>query len=314
MLRDGTPDVDVVFVNLVVHDGCLAHRSSVPVNAYCCPVSVIYAVLSTFSIALSDFFASGITKRQRANEVTSAVLFAGVVVMAPTAVFWTGNPTTADLVHGALAGAANGVGLLLLFVAYSRGSLRSAAPTAAVVMSGVPVLWDIFVSGTSPSTITSIGLTLGVVAIALSSYERGEPDNGSAGLFIAGLAGVVFGILLILLSYIGDDAGGSPLLLQRVVAFFIAISVARATGPRIFPSDRSAFITSFGAGIFGIAAVVLFVLALKGGSLAVVSVVGSQYAAVAVLLGVAIRGQRMWWWQALGLGGSSLAVALIAIG
>ena len=275
---------------------------------------MIYAVLSTFSIALSDFFASGITKRQRANEVTSAVLFAGVVVMVPTAVFWSGNPTTADLVHGALAGAANGVGLLLLFVAYSRGSLRSAAPTAAVVMSGVPVLWDIFVSGTSPSTITSIGLTLGVVAIALSSYERGEPDNGSAGLFIAGLAGAVFGILLILLSYIGDDAGGSPLLLQRVVAFLIAISVARATGPRIFPSERSAFITSFGAGIFGIVAVVLFVLALKGGSLAVVSVVGSQYAAVAVLLGVALRGQRMWWWQALGLGGSSLAVALIAIG
>ena len=271
-------------------------------------------MLSTFSIGLSDFFASGVTKRERANEVTSTVLLAGVVVMAPAAVFWSGNPTTSDLVHGALAGAANGVGILLLFVAYSRGSLRSAAPTAAVAMSCVPVVWDILVLGASPSTVTSIGLTLGVIAIALSSYERGEPDSGSAGLFIAGLAGAVFGILLILLSYIGDDAGGSPLLLQRVVAFLVAISVARATGPRIFPSERSAFITSFGAGIFAIAAVVLFVLALRGGSLAVVSVAGSQYAAVAVLLGVAIRGQRMWWWQALGLGGSSLAVALIAIG
>jgi len=277
-------------------------------------VSVIYAVLSTFSIALSDFFASAVTKRERANEVTSTVLFAGVVVMAVAAVFWSGNPTTSDLVHGALAGAANGVGILLLFIAYSRGSLRSTAPTAAVVMSGVPVLWDVLVSGTSPSTVTSIGLSLGVVAIALSSYERGDPDNGSAGLFVAALAGVVFGILLILLSYIGDDAGGSPLLLQRVVAFLIAISVTRATGPRIFPSDPSAFITSFVAGIFGIAALILFLLALRGGSLAVVSVVSSQYAAVAVLLGVAIRGQRMWWWQALGLGGSSLAVALIAIG
>ncbi len=277
-------------------------------------MSVIYAVLSTFSIGLSDFFASAVTKRVRATEVTSTVLLAGVVVMGVAAVFWSGNPTTSDLVHGTLAGVANGVGILLLFVAYSRGSLRSTAPTAAVVMAGVPVLWDILVSGASPSTVTSIGLSLGVIAIALSSYERGNPDNGSAGLFIAGLAGVVFGILLILLSYIGDDAGGSPLLVQRVVAFLIAISVARATGPRIFPSERSAFITSFGAGIFAIAAVVLFVLALRGGSLAVVSVAGSQYAAVAVLLGVAIRGQRMWWWQAVGLGGSSLAVALIAIG
>ena len=52
----------------------------------------------------------------------------------------------------------------------------------------------------------------------------------------------------------------------------------------------------------------------REGSLAVASVVSSQYAAVAVLLGVLVRGQRMWWWQGLGLGGSSIAVALIAIG
>lgn len=283
-------------------------------NAYCPLMSVIYAVLSTFSIGLSDFFASDVTKKARASEVTSTVLLAGVVAMAVAAVFWSANPTTSDLVNGALAGAANGVGILLLFVAYSRGSLRSAAPTAAVVMSGVPVLWDVLVLGTSPSTITSVGLMLGVIAIALSSYERENSDNGSASLLIASLAGVVLGILLILLSYIGHDAGASPLLIQRIVAFLVAISVARATGPRIFPSERSAFIVSFVAGIFGIAAVVLFVLALREGSLAVVSVAGSQYAAVAVLLGVAIRGQRMWWWQALGLGGSSLAVALIAIG
>ena len=277
-------------------------------------MSVIYAVLSTFSIGLSDFLASGVTKRRRPNEVTSTVLLAGVVVMAVAAVFWSGNPTISDLVYGAFAGVANGAGILLLYVAYSRGSLRSTAPAAAVVMSSVPVMWDVFVSGTSPSTVTSIGLSLGVVAIALSSYERGDPDSGLVGLFTAVLAGVVFGILLILLSYIGNDAGGSPLLLQRVMAFLIAISVTRATGPRIFPRERSDFTVSFGAGLFAIAAVVLFVLALREGSLAVASVVGSQYAAVAVILGVVVRGQRMWWWQGLGLSGSSLAVALIVIG
>ena len=108
-------------------------------------MSLIYALLSTFSIGLSDFFASDVIKRVRSYEVTSTVMLAGVVVMAVAAVFWSGNPTTSDLVHGTLAGAANGVGLLLLFVAYSRGSLRSAAPTAAVVMSGVQVLRDILI-------------------------------------------------------------------------------------------------------------------------------------------------------------------------
>ncbi len=68
-------------------------------------------------------------------------------------------------------------------------------------------------------------------------------------------------------------------------------------------------------GIFATSAIVLFVLALQaGGSLAVVSVIGSQYAAVAVLLGVLFGGQTMRWWQGLGLIGASLAVALIAVG
>ena len=278
-------------------------------------MSVIYAVLTSFSIALSDFFASSITKRTSPNEVTSATLLAGVVVMAVAVVFWSGDPTTSDLLYGAFAGAANGVGILLYFVAFSRGSLRSTAPTAAVVMSGIPVLWDVLVLGASLSAVTSIGLSIGVVAIALSSYGGGNPDSGPAGVVTAVLAGVVFGTLLILLSYIGDDAGGSPLLLQRVVAFLIAISVTRATGPRIFPSKRTDFIVSFfGVGLFAIAAIILFVLALREGNLAVASVVGSQYAAVAVILGVVVRGQRMRWWQGLGLSGSSLAVALIVIG
>ena len=196
---------------------------------------MIYAVLSTFAIGLSDFFASDVTKREKANEVTSAVLFAGVVVTAVTALFWSGSPTSRDLIYGALAGAANGVGILLLFAAYSRGSLRSAAPAAAVEMSGIPVVWDVLGLSASPSTITSIGLTLGVIAIALSSYEPGDPAGGSTGLLMASLAGIVFGTMLILLSYIGADAGGSPLLLQRVVAFLVAISVTCTTGPRIFP-------------------------------------------------------------------------------
>lgn len=277
-------------------------------------MSVIYAVLTSLSIALGDFFASGVTKRTRANEVTSAMFLAGVVAMAVTAVFWSGDPTTSDMAYGAVAGAANGVGLLLYFVAFSRGSLRTTAPTAAVVMSGVPVLWDVFVLGASLSTVTLIGIVLGVVSIALSLYERGDQGNGFAGLFTAVLAGVAFGILLILFSYIGENAGGTPLLLQRVVAFLVAISVTRATGPRIFPRERTDFIISFGVGLLGIAALILFVLALREGSLAVASVVGSQYAAVAVILGVLVRGQRMFWWQGLGLSGSSLAVALIALG
>ena len=278
-------------------------------------MTVGFAILSTICIGLGEFFASGVTGRARSTEVTAAMFLSGVLGLLIIVPFWPGDPSSRDLAFGALAGLANGVGILLLYLAYSRGSLRSAAPAAAVVMSGIPVGWDVLISGASPSTITGIGLAIGVTAIALSSYEGGgDAADDRSSVPIAMLAGAVFGILLILLAEVSDDGGGTPILVQRIVALSLTIVVARATGPRVLPAIRRDLAVSLGVGVFATAAIVLFVLALEGGSLSVTSVIGSQYAAVAVLLGVVFRGQRMWWWQAVGLAGASASVALVAIG
>lgn len=278
-------------------------------------MAVLLAVLATVSIGIAEFVAAGATKRTRSNEVTASMFASGVILTVILALAWPGDPSNRDLVFGFLAGLANGTAILLIYAAYSRGSLRSAAPAAAVVMSAVPVIWDVVVAGSQPSTLTWTGIVLGVVAIGLTSYQPGNPDEDRLSLPIAIAAGVVFGALLIFLGEIEDGAGGSPMLVQRVVGFTIAAAVARATGPRIFPADRSDRRTSLAVGLFATAALVLIILALQvGGSLAVVSVISSQYAAVAVLLGVVLRGQRMWWWQTVGLVAASVAVAAITIG
>lgn len=278
-------------------------------------MAILLAMLSTLSIGTGEFLASGVTKRTRANEVTSAMFASGMVMTAIIAVLWPGEPAGRDLAFGALAGVANGAGILLLYLAYSRGSLRSAAPAAAIVMSSVPISWDVIVSGTNPSVVSWCGIVLGVLAIGLSSYETGDAEQDRFGVPLAVLAGAVFGILLILLGEIGNSSGGTPIFVQRLVGFLVAVTVTRATGQRIFPADRAVRSMSFFVGLFATSAVVLFVLALQAdGSLSMVSVIGSQYAAVAVLLGVLLRGQRMAWWQTVGLVLASLAVALIAIG
>jgi drug/metabolite transporter (DMT)-like permease len=278
-------------------------------------MAVLLAVLSTVSIGVGEFLASDVTKRTRAHEVTSSMFLSGVMMTAALALIWPGAPTGSDLLWGGFAGAANGTAILLLYVAYSRGSLRSAAPTAAVVMSSVPIAWDVLVSGTNPSPVTWAGIALGVIAIALTTYEPAEGSDDRRSVAIAIAAGVIFGGMLILLGEIDEDAGGQPVLIQRLVGFVVAASVTRATGPRILPEDRAVRVMSFVVGLFATGAIVLFVLALQaGGSLAVVSIIASQYAAVAVLLGVALRGHTMTWWQMLGVAGTSLAVALITIG
>lgn len=278
-------------------------------------MSVLWAVLSTFSIGLGEFFAGDLTTRARSQEVTSTMFLAGFVSMIAVAAVWRGEPTGLDFAYGGLAGAANGAGILLVYLSYSKSSLRVAAPTAAVVMSAVPVFWDVVISGNSPSQLTSIGLVLGLVSIGLSSYSPGSDPVAASGVRLAILGGIVFGVLLILISYISDGAGGSPILLQRTVAFVVAVMVTKTSGPRLFPAVRRDFWLSILVGLFATAAMVMFFLALQSdGSLAVVSVVGSQFAAVAVVLGLIFRNERLWWWQGIGLVGASVAVALISVG
>lgn len=277
-------------------------------------MAILLAILCTLSIGTGEHLAAGATKSTRSHEITSGMFASGALLTGALALAWPGDPTTHDLVFGALAGVANGVGILLLYLAYSRGSLRSAAPTAGVVMSAVPVLWNLTV-GSVPGLLVWVGIGLGLTAIGFTSYQ---PDGGEDDQFTANLAivaGVVFGILLILLGEIGNDAGGSPLFVQRTVGLVVAVSVTRLTGPRILPATWADRRASFIVGLFATGALIFFVLAIQaGGSLAVVSVMGSQYPAVAVLLGVMLHRQPLRWWQAVGLAMASLAVALIAIG
>ena len=281
-------------------------------------MAILLAVFSTIVISLGELIAEEETKRARSEEVTSAMFTSGFVMAGIAALWWRGSPTLGDLVLGGLAGVMNGVGILFLYAAYSRGSLRSAAPAAAVVMTSIPVLWDVVAGSASPSTLAWTGIVIGIAAIALSSYQPRASASSEAtdrGLWPAILAGCAFGVLFIFLAQISNDAGGAPIVMQRLVGLIVAVLVTRATGPCIYPADPRVRRMSWVVGLFATAAVILIFLALQlGGSLATVSVIASQYAAVAVLLGVVFRGQRLWWWQAVGLAGASVAVGLITLG
>ena len=67
------------------------------------------------------------------------------------------------------------------------------------------------------------------------------------------------------------------------------------------------------AGVFDMGANVLYLFAVRGGMLSVVSVVSSMYPASTVALAFAFDRERLTRWQAVGLGAAGLALVLVSL-
>ena len=92
-------------------------------------------------------------------------------------------------------------------------------------------------------------------------------------------------------------------------------SLSAAIRDRAATSPRGATLAwSVATGAIGICALASMQLALRDGDSGVVSVAASQFGTAAVILSVAFNGERMRWWQALGVAATALGVALLSLG
>jgi drug/metabolite transporter (DMT)-like permease len=165
-------------------------------------------------------------------------------------------------------------------------------------------------TGRSPGTLALVGAALAVVAVGLVSAGagRGGPVSGRI-LTTALLAGVLFGLFFVGIKEASPAAGMWPLVAGRVagLAAGAALLVRRRSPLRLAPvALRWALV----AGVFDVAANVLYLLAARGGLLSVVGPIASLYPASTVMLALMIDRERVRAAQVAGLG---LAVAALAL-
>ncbi|HET6764212.1 MAG TPA: DMT family transporter, partial [Longimicrobiaceae bacterium] len=156
------------------------------------------------------------------------------------------------------------------------------------------------------------------VAIILISREPGPADGGtrpgiSRGVWIALAAGIVIGVFYVCLSRTGTRAGLWPLLAARVVSvsFFALSGLVRRES---LNPGRSAWSVIVGAGVLDMLANVLYLLAVRGGMLSVVTTLASLYPAFTVLLAAVVLREKVRPAQFAGLALAGVAVALITAG
>lgn len=276
-------------------------------------MGVLLGIAAGILLGVSDFMANRASRTissasvSRTNLAVSGLIAPLLLFVKP--VEWT----LRDVVLATISGITLSGGLIMLYRGYTVARMGIVAPTASVLLAAVPVLYDL-IKGNTPSKVAASGMILGLLALVLTTYQRGGMGSVKIGVVLGVGAGLLFGVAFTLTSQTSDAAGLSPVLIQRISGLLFLIVLQRFDKAPILALRVPARRWAIGSGLAGGVALGSLKLGYIKGAAGPVSVAASQFAAVAVVLSVLFNKERMRPWQAIGVAAGGVGVALMALG
>ena len=275
-------------------------------------MSAIHGAITSVAIGLSDHINRGVVERTPIQGVLTLVFGGGLLAALAAGFAVGGEPSLLDLGLGALSGLVAAAALVALYEGYRVASAGVVGPPAATLSVVVPVAYDL-VGGRLPSALTSAGIIIGAMSVILLSFNPRFEGRRALGLAMAAVSGLLYGTMFIVIDMFDPLAGYWPVVVQRMVAMCCFVVPAMVAGRPAMPPRGLRWQAMLG-GLIGGLGLLSFAYGVREGDLAPVAVAATQYAAVTVFLAFCFRGERLRWWQTIGLCGSSIAVALVIAG
>jgi drug/metabolite transporter (DMT)-like permease len=264
-------------------------RRAPPLNA----AAASLALASALAWGTADFWGGLLSRRLPALAVTVVSQLAGfaAVLVALAAVGGALEGRSFEL--GLLAGLGGGAGLAAYYRALALGTMSIVSPLAAC---GALVPFAISIAtGERPSALGLAGAALalvGAVAVSLPERRSQVPERARAVVLAAGAA-LALGLFTYFLGLGSRDGSAlSTLVGARVgsLAVLSAFALVVREPPRV---GRRLLVPVAAVGLCDVGANALFAVASRHGLLALVSVLGSLYPVVTVLLARALLGERL---------------------
>ena len=234
-----------------------------------------------------------------------AIGFAGV-----TGHWDTGNHTA--MIWGIGAGFLGLVGLVAFYSALSSGVMGIVSPISSI---GVIIPLAIgLIKGDQPSAVQYIGIIVAISGVVLASGPELNSRTSARPVVLALVAAVSFGICVFCMAQ-GGKAGNPAMtiatmrIVQISILAIIAVSLRSVGGlkPVNFPMLAAIGITDASANI-------LFAYAASDGLLSIVSVLGSLFPVMTVILAWIFLKERLMMAQYIGITCTMLGVAAITAG
>jgi drug/metabolite transporter (DMT)-like permease len=246
--------------------------------------------------------------------VSQATGLAGV--LAVVALSGEAAPSASELWPAAAGGIAGVIALAAFYRGLAIGTMSIVAPISATG-AAVPVFVGL-ATGERPEAAQLAGIAIAVTGVVLASREeapQGSPAAATArrSVLLALVAALGFGTFFVGLDASADEDVFWALLAARGASFTLLCAAVVFTRPAI-PDDPATLgmLAAIGAGDLGANA--LFAAASNEGLLSVVSVLGSLYPVVTVLLARGFLGERVRPVQEVGIVAAVAGVVLIASG
>ncbi|MFE1575367.1 EamA family transporter [Streptomyces fradiae] len=276
-------------------------------------IALLLALGSSLAYGCADFLGGLGTRRA---HVLRTVMVAAPASLAVELLLWPflgASFGTGALVWGAASGVASAAAFALLYRTLAIGPMNVLSPVTALVSAMLPAGVGL-VQGEHLGAAGLVGLPLALAAVVLVSagHGAGSARPTRTALLLALGAGAAIALQLVCLHQAPADSGVAPLIVGRTVSSAVTLAAAGLMHRRLGP-EKPAYAMSAAAGVLDSLANLLFLLAVRGGDLAVVAVVTALYPAGTVLLARTVLAERVHRGQLVGLGTAAVAVSLLAL-
>jgi drug/metabolite transporter (DMT)-like permease len=269
----------------------------------------------------SDFLGGLATRKSHVVGVVAVAHGLSLVLLLLIA--WATHsplPPARYALMGLCAGAFGGLALILYYQALSLGEMGLTTALTGLLTAVVPVVFS-FVTQGKPKSSQIAGFLLAAAAIALIAYvPAGKPRP--LGLSLATLAGLAFGVFLVVLK-VGSTRGlvwqliysrmASVTLAGGILVWMLVRAPRESATLRMQVGEHRFVWLAGGAGVLEATGSLLYMGAARNGRLDVAAVLASLYPVVTIVLAAWFLKERTTSSQALGMALALGAVALISI-
>ncbi|MEA2347382.1 MAG: hypothetical protein QOG62_1169 [Thermoleophilaceae bacterium] len=282
-------------------------------------LAAVLALTSSAAWGTGDFFGGLVSRRRHVLAVLVISQGTGLVLIgALLAIRGIDASAGPRLWFAAIAGTVGVIGLGAFYRGLAIGAMGVVAPISGTA-AAIPVVVGL-VLGERPGPIQWAGIVIaiiGVVLVARESTPERDAETGdrppiAAGVGLALIAAVGFGAFLALMGFAADPDPLLATLVSRSASVSMLVLVALLIRPdmRVGRGDGALIVM---VGCFDLTANAIYAIATTLGLLSVVSVLGSLYPMITVLLAAIFLHERISLHQrvgsALAIGGAVMLAA-----